>query len=374
MLNMWRTLRSQFWMASAFFVASCLFFHVVTALTYSDWSRSLVSENDCHWDCLWYASIVDLGYMADQSDFIMTDYAHLMQVGKGNWAFFPVFPLLAKAVQLIFGMPTWAALLISSKLFFWISIFLFVLVATRRFGDRAGPLAATLVAFNPYLVYGHVGYSEPLYFTLTMLGFLSIWNNKWLAAGWLTAVLSATRLVGLSLVFSLLLKLIRKRIFSEGVERRTLVLLALALCPLGIALFTTYLHFHMGDALAFMNVQIAWGRSFQIPLDSLITALLRADRNTYFALCAIAGLAMAVWLYRHQQIEEAVFLGITVLIPLMTGVLSMPRFVFWQFPFLWGVLQFSLRYPLFKTVYVTASLAMGLAMVGIWYGENSFVV
>jgi hypothetical protein len=83
---------------------------------------------------------------------------------------------------------------------------------------------------------------------------------------------------------------------------------------------------------------------------------------------------MAVWLYRHQQIEEAVFLGITVLIPLMTGVLSMPRFVFWQFPFLWGVLQFSLRYPLFKTVYVTASLAMGLAMVGIWYGENSFVV
>ena len=97
MLNMWRTLRSQFWMASAFFVASCLFFHVVTALTYSDWSLILVSENDCHWDCLWYASIVDLGYMADQSDFIMTDYAHLMQVDKGNWAFFPVFPLLAKA-------------------------------------------------------------------------------------------------------------------------------------------------------------------------------------------------------------------------------------------------------------------------------------
>ena len=366
MLDLWRTFRSQFWTASTFFVASCLFFYAVSALTYSDWSLTLISEDACLWDCRWYESVVDLGYMTEQSDFLNGDQA--------NWAFFPVFPLLAKAVKLIFGVPTWAALLITSKLFFWIAIFLFVLAATMRFGDRAGPLAATLVAFNPYLVYGHVGYSESLYFTLTVLGFFSIWKDKWLVTGLITAVLSATRLVGIALLFSLLLAQIRRRVFAGSFESRTMACLALVLCPLGVAFFLVYLHFHMGDALAFMHVQIAWGRSFQIPLNSLLSALFSNNKDTYFALCAIAGLAVALWLYRHQQFEEAIFLGAAIVIPLMSGVLSMPRFVFWQFPFLWGVLQLSFRYPLFRNVYVTASIAMGIAMAGLWYRKESFVV
>jgi hypothetical protein len=367
MLEWWRQCRVPFWLSTAYFIASCLFFHVVTALTLGDWSIGLLSESSCVWDCKWYASIVDLDYMTERSVFPENN-------DMANWAFFPAFPLAAKGVQLLLGTPTWAALLITSKLFLWSAIFLFVLAATKRFGTQAGPLAATLVAFNPYLVYGHVGYTESLFFTLTVLGFLLLWQDKWLATGWITAVLSATRLVGGGMIFALLFAQIRKRAFSGSWEQKSWAGLALFLCPLGAALFVAHLHFRMGDALAFMNVQIAWGRSFQIPLDALICALLRFNNDTYFGLCAIAGLAMVVWLYRRQQVEEALFLGISIMIPLMSNVMSMPRYVFWQFPFLWGVLQLSFRYPLFKKVYLSASVAMAIAMVALWYCDNVFVV
>jgi hypothetical protein len=367
MREWWHKLRGPLGISTAYFLASCLFFHVVTALTLGDLGIGLLSESSCVWDCKWYASIVDLGYMTERSVFPENN-------DMANWAFFPAFPLAAKGIQLLFDTPAWAALLITSKLFLWSAIFLFVLAATQRFGAQAGPLAATLVAFNPYLVYGHVGYTESLYFTLTVLGFLFLWKDKWLATGLITALLSATRLVGGGMVFSLLLAQIRKRAFSGSWEEKSGASLALLLCPLGAALFVTHLHFQMGDALAFMNVQIAWGRSFQIPLDALICALLRFNSDTYFALCAIAGLAMAVWLYRRQQFEEALFLTVSIMIPLMSNVMSMPRYVFWQFPFLWGVLQLSFRYPLFKKVYLSASVAMAIAMVALWYCDIVFVV
>jgi Gpi18-like mannosyltransferase len=365
MMSLWRAYRRECLLATVFLAISSLLFHIVTALTFSDWGFAASLDKACRWDCGWYAAITTDGYHSEPSGHDRGDAA--------NWAFFPLFPLLGKLLAETFGIPAKVALPLTSKLFLWLSILVFMIVARRWHGHQAVPLAGALVAFNPYVVYAHAGYTETLYFCLTALAFLALWSRRWLAVGLATGLLSATRLVGLMMSLALLVAMLRDRILSRGRADQATALLALAIAPLGLAVFMAYLYWLTGDALAFMHIQIAWDRSMQFPFIVLISGLQETGWGLYFSICALAGLVMAVWLYRKGHREAALFLAGTLLIPLATGLASMPRYLFWQFPFVFGMLELCMRYPMLKRAYLPVAGIGAMLMFHFWHSGHSFV-
>jgi len=95
-----------------------------------------------------------------------------------------------------------------------------------------------------------------------------------------------------------------------------------------------------GDPLAFAHIQSAWGRALAIPVKSFGVVLIKpyflaSDWNlrplNFIAFFAAA--ATAAWLIRRGQWGLAIFTGLSVLAPAMTGPLtSMARYTFALFP------------------------------------------
>jgi hypothetical protein len=116
--------------------------------------------------------------------------------------------------------------------------------------------------------------------------------------------------------------------------RRPDVVLAVLLAPLGAFAYMLFLHFYMGDALAFQHVQRAWGRVIGNPIEYLWLAIVHGQPEGFlltesqWVVLAILGafIATAVLALRRRY-AEAVFCLLCLLVPLSAGMASMLRFV-----------------------------------------------
>jgi hypothetical protein len=135
-----------------------------------------------------------------------------------------------------------------------------------------------------------------------------------------------------------------------------------------------YLYFQVGDALAFMHVQVAWGRELQSPVSVALGGWKQGGWNRYFVLCAALGLGIGGWLFWRKRYGYSLFLIGTILVPLATGVASLPRYVFWQFPFLFGLVDLLSLNQTLKSVFLAFSTAMAGFMILSWFAGKTFVI
>lgn len=280
----------------------------------------------CGWDCGWYAGIVERGYD-------LQPHAH-PRGDAANWAFFPAYPLTASAVAAITDSSAAAALVITAKMFFLLAIFAFIKFAQVWAPAVPSWLAAAVVGFQPYSLYGNVGYTESMFLLFSCLGLHAIGRQRFVAAGLFGAVLSAVRPVGVFLAVPLLIAGLR-RFPDAGPNERLRILLGVMLVPVGLSLFMIHLHRLMGDALAFTHVQIAWDRVPSNPLGHLLVGLRGVEPlPRLWALMSLVALLMVAVLFFKRQYELASFSLIATLVPLSTGLLAMPRYLWWQAPLL----------------------------------------
>lgn len=312
---------SLFLIAAAFFLANQL----IEALAIQLFGFG--GEYPCHWDCGWYKSVVEAGYDVEPNAHEKGDAA--------NWAFFPALPFAARFVEFLLGTNPGAALVITSKVFFLLSIFAFLKFA-KAYRPGLDPLIlASVVAFNPYSIYGNVGYTESLFLLLTCVFFYFLKRGNLIAAGIAGAFLTSTRVVGVVAAGSYLCALWHER--PRGAKEYERALLGLLLIPLGLALFMTFLYYRSGDALAFSHIQRAWGRLPGNPFGHLLVGLGASPLEKYFAIMTVLALLVSVYFAWKKNLDLALFsLGCT-LIPLSTTVWSMPRFIWWQAPILLAV-------------------------------------
>lgn len=315
--------------AALLFAASSLLVELMARAGTLAFNMAAPSVSDlCRWDCKWYGSIAAHGYQLQPTPSFR---------GYANWAFFPLFPLAAKALALLTHAGTGLALVATSKVFYFFAIVSFMILVRKAIDPSAALLAGAVLAFNPYLVYGHVGYSEPLYFTLTCLAFWFLLDRKWLAAGVIGGLLSATRVVGLLIAIPYLVSAARDR---HALRRDwPSILLGLLLIPAGITLFALHLHARMGDGLAFDHVQVAWARSLDNPIEVLTLGFRTGAWDAVFASVGVLSLLMSVLLIVRREYAYGLLLLAATVIPIAEGLLSLPRFVFWQMPLLYGIVR-----------------------------------
>jgi len=323
----------------------------------------------CSWDCGWYQSIAELGYDAQPTDH---------PLGEANWAFFPLFPLLARAAGWATGWGALAGGLLVANLAFMTGL----CVLHRHLRSRLPPEAARFVvvalAFSPYSLYFSAPYTESLYLMLMVCAMHCAHQRSWVWAGLFAAALSATRNLGVFVVLPMALMAVQQfgwralLRLAPGTER---VWLGLALVPLGLFMFMAFLHHHMGDALAFKNVQVAWGGTLGNPLRVIWHAFQNGGLyEQYCAAAACLGLVLGVFLMARGWQPEGLILIIGVLIPAAVRVWSAPRYAFALYPVFVALGVLTQASPRLRWLVLGLLVPPSGFLIASWVAQKTFMI
>ncbi|WP_168169334.1 mannosyltransferase family protein [Kushneria phosphatilytica] len=347
-------------------MALFIFSRLVFALLGGWWQGDSVSAF-CQWDCHWYIGIVQQGYFTPDE---------VLANGRSNWAYFPLYPLLARGLVSITGLSAfWSLWLIANTAA--LLALLVLLRYLRMTRSVVSPwLVASLFCLGPYSFYLASGYSEAL-FALLLLGSALSWQRgRTLAAGGFGMFLSASRVVGVAWAVGLLAQWLWQRHHRQQTPRWFIALAALALCPLGLLGYMLYLWIHVGDPLAFLHVQAAWGRTLQWPIETLLGGFRNGIEHPgqqggrvalYEVSAGVVGLLLALWLLHRGRVAEGVAASVMLLIPLATGLESLPRYLV-GIPFmLLAVHDGLMRIPVvWRWLMVLALIALNLWLLAGW--------
>lgn len=301
------------------------------AATVPDASLAAFADGLCRWDCEWYVRLAESGY---------DPFPVPRMIMAGNWAFFPAYPMFIGLLRLITGLETTLVATITSIMLANAAVMLAWPLLERNL--RAYTLYATFILAGPASLYFTTFYTEVLFVLLTTAVFVALRRGNYLAAGLIGALLSATRIVGVFIVFAIVIQALVDHRKSGGTWlgfvpaalKRPDLVLAVFVAPLGLFAYMAFLHFHIGDALAFQHVQVAWARRLDNPLEFLWNGLNRWPAEGYLptvsqflALSAILGLALTAVLAWRRHFAAAAFSLICIMLPLGAGLASMMRFV-----------------------------------------------
>ena len=273
-------------------------------------------------------------------------------------AFFPLFPLLARATGADFPL---AGLLISNAA---LLVALWLLGAvTMRSGGSADDASRAMfyLAFFPTSYFLSLPVTEGLFLALTLAATLLALQGRWLGAGVAGGLATATRFAGILLLPLLLLLECggRAAALKAPLTRRT-PKWWLLLVPCGLAAFMAHLYRVTGDALAFVHVQTQFGRTFswRALVGQLHTfaqpwnlVALNAATALLLVLAALHLLVKREWAFGLYTLGSA-------LLPLASGSFqSMARYAAVAFPlFFW--LAARGRTPLWDRVIFATSIIL----------------
>ncbi|MGZ5338724.1 MAG: mannosyltransferase family protein [Thermoleophilaceae bacterium] len=337
------------------------------------------------WDAVWYLRIADSGYGGSDT----------------RSAFFPLYPLLVRALAMPLG-GTPSALLVAAyavalAAFVAALALLYRLVALELGRPLARP-ALLLLAVFPAAVFFSAPYAESLFLALAVGAFLAARTDRWAWAGACAAGAAATRSAGVLLLLPLAM------LWWDSRGRRARDAAWLALAPLGLAAYALFLGLSEGDALRFLDVQDAWSRELTVPLagawDGLVAAwdglrqLASGQKQTvYFEAAAgdpyriaatnlmlfgtlVFAVAACVGVLRRLPAAYGAWVALSLALPLTFPVkpqplMSLPRFVAVLFPiFMWLALWCEERRA---TERVAALSAVGLGLFTAQYASWHWV-
>jgi hypothetical protein len=198
------------------------------------------------WDSSHYIALARFGYGGDNPS-----------VG-GGWGFFPLYSLLMRGLTEVLFLPATdrnlaiAGLIIANLCFFG----LVVLVArwsAEQFGDDAARTTVVLLCLSPFAYFFNAAYTESLFMLLVVAALMLASKNRWIAAGLVAGLATATRLVGLALIPALLLLAYRRK--ASLLDTVT----SIGLSCYGVFAFGVYSAIKEGNPFEYFSAQSEWG-------------------------------------------------------------------------------------------------------------------
>lgn len=329
------------------------------------------------WDTVWYVIIADHGYQYDER----------------ATAFFPLYPLLIRGVNVVLPGATLEAALAVSALSALAALVLVHRLSVEMLGiAHAQRVTFYLLAF-PTGFYLFAAYNESLFIALAVASLYFMRRGHWWYAGLCAGFASATRLAGVMLALAFAYEYLRQRGWRLRAIR--LDVLALGLVPTGLAAFMLYCYQDFGNALHFLESQKSWFRyEFSPPWTTIVDVIQLIGRTDPFfgptnirniinlgiALSFLALLVLALvgpWRLGKDHAYLVVFAVTVILMPLSNPLRSdYPLSSMWRFVLectvAFMVLARMGRDRIFDRVYVTIALMLQGAMV-VTFVHDQFV-
>lgn len=217
------------------------------------------------WDGQWYTQIANKGY----------DY---QPEKRSSVAFFPLYPLLGRAVAFVTGLRTELALLITAHVFLLaccIALHQYIRLSPSRTASNLPAYALIAFAFWPTTFFFRMAYSESVFVFLCIVALYGMecrWSMWCIAA--VCGLATAARPVGVALLLPLV-----AYYWKEYRARSSVVALAVrgvAVCWIacwGLILYMLYQQAAFGDALGFAKTQQHWTMR-EVATEQKITSLL----------------------------------------------------------------------------------------------------
>lgn len=283
-----------------------------------------------NFDGIHYLSIAGQGYNHDEG-------------------FFPLFPLAIRAVSSVLGdgQPFSASYFFAGLLFanaaFLAAIFLLRQLLLLDYKESVVHKSILYLLIFPTVFFFASIYSESLFLLLTIASFYFARKKQWLFASICAMLLSATRIVGISIVPALLLEFFLQE--KKIVAKKAIPLL---LAPLGLLSFMLYNTIQLKSSLAFLTFHTTIGTSRSDTIILLPQTLFRYGKILFtvssrqyewwiaflelFSFFFAALLLFVAW-KKGVRISYLVFAILSFLIPASSGTFNgLPRYIVILFP------------------------------------------
>jgi Gpi18-like mannosyltransferase len=333
------------------------------------------------WDALWYQHIAQSGY----------------QPGSGSLAFFPLYPLLSRALSLVtFGNVVVAELVLSGSAFV-AALWLLWRLTERELpslmvhqegasqpvthGTAVALLSVLLLAFFPTAFFFLGPFTEGLFLLLALASMSCSRTGRHWQAGLFGFLAGLTRAQGIFLVLPLAYEHLRQRgslswLIGRGGQRPPLALLASAMPAMGLAAFGLYQMIVLQRQFGLLGAEAPWGYQVVSPWQAIDASLRYIDTVTntnaayvevlnlgslivFTALGAVAvrKLPFAYSLYTLQSVGILLFREMW-----MSPLMSVSRYVLAVFPCFWIVAAWLAPRPRLAALWLLVSLFLQLAL------------
>lgn len=368
------------------------------------------------WDAEWYKQMAEEGYKYPRTS------------GMANWAFFPLYPCVCALIRFITGghINTYAIGMFVSNVCIIIAVYYAVKFAWDELDtDKHDKIDIEniiifLMLAGPCAMYYGAMYTEALF---TMCVVLCLYNTKrknYIAAGICAALASATRIVGCTLIIVLLTDMYvdayRKQVETDSLDDKKVhkdmsdkasdifpvkkltsgrimsavkymvkdvikdarKMLSLAICPLGIFLYMTFLRYFCGDAWAFYHVQRAWRTQKLVPVIGVlfksctgrlgVTSDVKCLNGIILGWLCVFTLLLYVIMIAKKHYSLGIFGIIALMIPLTSSVMSTLRFIVGSFVVYIGITEILLTTgKKMRKVIVTLLAVSEIVCIAAWY-------
>lgn len=328
---------------------------------------SPISDVLASWDGIWYLRIVRLGYPRHVQPHVT------YFVADARAAFFPAYPLLVRAVDKVLPGGDTVAALFANFVLGALAIFLLGLIARRLYGEQVAAKAMVLGAMFPGSFVLSFAYTEALLLVFAMGCLWCLMSKRWVAAGVLAALGTATRPNGLALILACGVA----AFLAIRAERDWRSLAAPILAPIGFIAFQLWLGHHTGEAGVWFRVQSeAWGEGASYGLTAIRKSFdafahpLTSSTSVITAASVMAMLLMLyfLWVRRLPLPMIAYSAGILALMLLPDTVTARPRFLYTAFPLFISAAAFLHTDRRDWWPYVIGACSAGLVTLTALYG------
>jgi hypothetical protein len=320
------------------------------------------------WDSRWFIRAAQFGWPS-----------HLPHVGghvAGNTiAFFPLFPLTIRWLSFLTGLSLLTSgIIISATTGLTAIVGVWALV--RHYADQGSADRATLlVAMFPGTFVLSMVYSEGIVVTCMAFGLLALLQRRWLLAGILGLLATATSPIALAFEVSCLWCAYQELARSRNWRALTAPILA----PLGFVAYQVWLWAHTGNLLAWRLTERGGWKSYPSlawPVHLFVLFVrdpISANRQQDLLFVGIVVTAVAVVVALRSRMPMPILLyGLSAaLLALIAAPVGLrPRFIFLAFPLIIAVGTW-LRGKAYVAVLTTCMLFLGLVMA---YTVTSFSI
>ena len=337
----WSPARGPLWRPAAIFVASRVATLLAAAVAASLSPKfGLGGVLTKTWDAAWYLHLAETGYPAG----VPEEAGRAVQSTLG---FFPLYPLAVRAGHAL-GLPFAAAgLLVSTLAGLAACLVLWKLVEHLR-GATVADRAVALFCFFPGALVLSLTYSEGLMLALAIGCLYALIRERWVTAGCLAGLATATRPNAVALVAACA--------FAAGMavwrHRQWRALAAPLLAPAGLVAFFAYLARHTGEADAYVRTQReGWEQTLEPTsvYDTFVAFAQNPFQNMNVTVTILGAVVLAVTLVLLVRsrppgvllVYSLAVMGMALLTPTMG---ARPRFLLTAFPLV-TVLAEDLRPP-----------------------------